>query len=199
MRIVAGRLKGRRIAAPEGTEIRPTSDRARESLFNILAHNPQLGAGEHGAPIRDAIVLDAFAGSGALGFEALSRGAAHAIFLDNEFQALRSIKANAETLGELANVTILKADATRPPMVSREAGRTASLVFLDPPYGKGLAAPALVALAAAGWIAPDAIVSVEVGPGETGPRENFAAPEGFVLIDARRYGKATITLLRYEG
>ena len=179
--------------------MRPTSDRARESLFNILAHNPRLGAGEDGAPIRDAIVLDAFAGCGALGLEALSRGAAHAIFLDNEFQALRSIKANAETLGELANATILKADATKPPA----ATRAASLVFLDPPYGKGLAAPALAALAAAGWIAHDAIVSVETGPGETGsgetgPGDDFTAPAGFVAIDARRYGKATITLLRYK-
>ncbi|MEX0808280.1 MAG: 16S rRNA (guanine(966)-N(2))-methyltransferase RsmD [Dongiaceae bacterium] len=190
MRIVAGRHKGRRIAAPEGQDVRPTSDRARESLFNILAHNPRLGAGEDGAPIRDAIVLDGFAGSGALGLEALSRGAAHAIFLDSDFQALRSIKANAETLGEMANATILKADATKPP----PAIRAASLVFLDPPYGKGLAAPALAALAAAGWIAPGAIVSVETGPGE-----NFVAPEGFEMIDERRYGKATITLLRYGG
>jgi 16S rRNA (guanine966-N2)-methyltransferase len=134
-------------------------------------------------------VLDAFAGCGALGLEALSRGAAHAIFLDNDFKALRSIKANAETLGETANATILKADATKPPA----ANRAASLVFLDPPYGKGLAAPALVALAAAGWIAPGAIVSVETGPGE-----DFAAPDGFTRLDERRYGKATITLLRYE-
>ena len=168
--------------------MRPTTDRVRESLFNILAHNPRLGAGDDGAPIRDAIVLDAFAGCGALGLEALSRGAAHAIFLDSDFEALRSIKANAEMLGELANATILKADATKPP----KATRTAGLVFLDPPYGKGLAAPALTALTAAGWIAPGAGVSVETGPGE-----DFAAPEGFVLIDARRYGKATITLLRY--
>jgi 16S rRNA (guanine966-N2)-methyltransferase len=189
MRIVAGRLKGRRIEAPEGSDIRPTSDRARESLFNILAHSPRLGADGDGAPIRDAIVLDAFAGCGALGLEALSRGAAHAIFLDNDFKALHSIKANAETLGETANVTILKADATKPPV----AARAASLVFLDPPYGKGLAAPALVALTAAGWIAPGAIVSVETGPGE-----DFAAPDGFIPIDARRYGKATIALLRYE-
>jgi 16S rRNA (guanine966-N2)-methyltransferase len=197
MRIVAGRLKGRRIAAPEGSDIRPTSDRARESLFNILAHNPRLGADGDGAPIRDAIVLDAFAGCGALGLEALSRGAAHAIFLDNDFNALRSIKANADMLCELANATILKADATKPPLAIRAAtptaSRAASLVFLDPPYGKGLAAPALTALAAAGWIAPAAIVSVETGPGE-----NFETPDGFVSIDARRYGKATITLLRYE-
>jgi 16S rRNA (guanine966-N2)-methyltransferase len=192
MRIVAGRHKGRRIAAPEGKDVRPTSDRARESLFNILAHSPLLGAGDEGAPIRDAIVLDAFAGCGALGLEALSRGAAHAIFLDNEFQALRSIRENAETLGELANATILRADATKPPMAIRAATRAASLVFLDPPYGKGLAAPALAALAASGWIASGAVVSVETGPGE-----DFAAPDGFARLDERRYGKATITLLRY--
>jgi 16S rRNA (guanine966-N2)-methyltransferase len=187
MRIVGGKHRGRRIEAPPGREVRPTSDRARESLFNILVHGTKFGTGR--PAVDGAIVLDAFAGSGALGFEALSRGAAHAIFLDADFTALRVIKANAESLGEGAHATILKADATKPP----RATQPATLIFLDPPYGQELAAPALVALAAAGWIAPDAIVSVELGPGDA-----FGPPEGFVAVDKRRYGKARIVLLRYE-
>ena len=187
MRIVGGKHKGRRIEAPSGRDVRPTSDRAREALFNILQHSSKLG---DDAPSLDgAVVLDAFAGSGALGFEALSRGARHAIFLDSDFAALRVVKANAETLGESAHTTILKADATRPP----RATQAADLVFLDPPYGQGLALPALTALAAAGWVAPGAIVSIEAGPGDA-----IEAPDGFALADERRYGKARILLLRCQ-
>jgi 16S rRNA (guanine966-N2)-methyltransferase len=186
MRIVGGNHRGRKIEAPAGRDVRPTSDRARESLFNILMHSSKLG---DDAPSLDgAIALDAFAGSGALGFEALSRGAVHATFLDSDFAALRVIKANAETLGETPHATILKADATRPP----RATRAANLVFLDPPYGQDLAVPSLVALARAGWIAAGAVVSVELGPDDA-----FEAPDGFVIVDERRYGKARIVLLRY--
>lgn len=187
MRIVGGSHRGRKIEAPVGRDVRPTSDRARESLFNILMHSSKLG---DDAPSLDgAGALDAFAGSGALGFEALSRGAAHAIFLDSDFAALRVIKANAETLGVAPDTTILKADATRPP----HATRAADIVFLDPPYGQDLAAPSLVALAKAGWIARGAVISVELGPDDA-----FEAPDGFVIADERRYGKARIVLLRYE-
>ena len=188
MRIVGGRHKGRKIEAPAGRDVRPTSDRARESLFNILMHSSKLG---DDAPALDgAIALDAFAGSGALGFEALSRGAAHATFLDSDFAALRIIKANAETLGVAPDTTILKADATKPP----RATRAADFVFLDPPYGEDLAAPSLAALAKAGWIAPGAVISVELGP-----EDAFDAPEGFAIVDERQYGKAHIVLLRFTA
>lgn len=187
MRIVGGRHRGRRIEAPAGRDVRPTSDRARESLFNILAHSTRFG--DDAPDLDGAVVLDAFAGSGALGLEALSRGAAHAIFLDNDFTALRIIKANAESLGETANVTILKADATRPP----RAPRSAAFAFLDPPYSKDLAAPALMALAEGNWLAPAAIVSVELGPAD-----EFDPPSSFTAVDERRYGKARLVLLRYK-
>jgi 16S rRNA (guanine966-N2)-methyltransferase len=187
MRIVGGSHRGRKIEAPAGRDVRPTSDRARESLFNILMHSTKLG---DDAPSLDgAIVLDAFAGSGALGFEALSRGAAHATFLDSDFAALRVIKTNAETLGVAPDTTILKADATKP----TRATRAADFVFLDPPYGQDLAASSLAALASAGWIAPGAVVSVELGPDDA-----FETPESFVIVDERKYGKARIVLLRYR-
>ena len=187
MRIVGGKHRGRKIEAPAGRDVRPTSDRARESLFNILMHSSKLG---DDVPSREgAIALNAFAGSGALGFEALSRGATHAIFLDSDFAALRIIKANAEALGVAPDTTILKADATRPP----RATRAADFVFLDPPYGQDLAAPSLIPLAKAGWIAPGAVISVELGPDDA-----FEAPEGFVSVDERKYGKARIVLLRYR-
>lgn len=186
MRIVGGNLRGRRIEAPAGRDVRPTSDRARESLFNILMHSSKLG---DDAPALDgAIALDAFAGSGALGFEALSRGAAHATFLDKDFTALRIIKANAETLGVVPDTTILKADATNPP----RATRAADVVFLDAPYGQDLSAASLAALSKSGWIAPGAVVSVELGPDDS-----FEAPDGFSIVDERQYGKARIVLLRY--
>jgi 16S rRNA (guanine966-N2)-methyltransferase len=188
MRIVGGRHRGRRIEAPDGRDVRPTSDRARESLFNILAHSVKLDS--DGSVVDGAIVLDAFAGTGALGLEALSRGAAHAIFLDKEFTALRTIRDNAESLGESERATILKIDATHPPKPPPTPG-PATLVFLDPPYGSGLAAPALAALAAAGWIAPGAIVSVELGSSDP-----FELPADFTALDERRYGKAKILLLR---
>ncbi len=187
MRIVGGKHRGRKIEAPAGREVRPTSDRARESLFNILMHGTKFGT--DGPIVDGAVALDAFAGSGALGFEALSRGASHAIFLDADFAALRIIRKNAETLGETERATILKADATRPP----RATQAASLVLLDPPYGQALAAPALEALARGGWLAPGAIVSVELGPDDA-----FEPPEDFTEVDERRYGKAIIRLLRYR-
>src|SRR5262245_64887658 len=148
LKIVGGKHRGRTIAAPEGQGTRPTASRAREALFNILAHANWRDDGI--SPLIDVRVLDAFAGSGALGLEALSRGAAHATFLDNDAAAVKLIGENLRKLGETGSARVMRADATRPPP-SREA---CDLVFLDPPYRSGLAAPALSALAHMGWLKP---------------------------------------------
>ncbi|HWA43700.1 MAG TPA: 16S rRNA (guanine(966)-N(2))-methyltransferase RsmD [Hypericibacter adhaerens] len=185
MRIVAGRHRGRAIAAPEGDAIRPTSDRARQSLFNLLEHGAPAKAG---LVLRDAVVLDVFCGTGALGLEALSRGAAKAILIDSDAAAITLARRNAMALGEIARVSLRQLDATRP----GKAPAAANLAFLDPPYGKDLAAAALAALAREGWLAPGAIVTVE-----TATREDLAPPAGFALLDERRYGKAKIAILVY--
>ena len=190
MRIVGGRHRGRPLRLPPGLAIRPTADRTREALFNVLAHADFAGDGT--SVLIGARVLDAFAGSGALGLEALSRGAAHLVAIDQDRGAIAAIAANAETLGERAKVTLLRADATRPPTPPADpAIAPCNLVLLDPPYGAGLAEPALRALAAAGWIAPGALIVVE-----SGPRDEPTPPPGFVLRDRRRYGKARLTLLQ---
>jgi 16S rRNA (guanine966-N2)-methyltransferase len=185
MRIIAGKHRGRAIAAPEGDAVRPTSDRAREALFNILMHGKFAAAG----PIyAGATILDAFAGTGAIGLEALSRGAAEAIFIENSRDALAALKRNIAALGETARARIVTADATAPP----RAKSPCTLAFLDPPYGSGSGAKALAALAAAGWLAPDALAIVEVAK-----NERFAAPAGFTLIDERCYGAARLLFLRF--
>ena len=182
MRIVAGKLRGRAIAAPPGDLVRPTSDRVREAVFNVLAHG---GAAQSGARLEGARVLDAFAGSGALGLEALSRGAAFATFIDAAPDAIAAIRQNAEALGVVRDCRVVRGDAIRPP----RADAPCALVFLDPPYRSGLAANALKQLADAGWIAEDATIVVELG----GP---FVAPEGFIPTDERRYGRTRIVFLK---
>jgi len=186
IRVVGGRHRGRSIATAEGDKTRPTSSRARESLFNILAHASWRDDGT--SPLVDARVLDAFAGSGALGIEALSRGATHATFLDNDATAIRLIGESLRKLGETDNAKVIRADATRPPP-SREA---CDLVFLDPPYRSGQASPALAALSAAGWLRPGALAIVEFASSEDMP-----PPPGFATIDERRYGLAKILILRH--
>lgn len=188
MRVTAGKHKGRKLAAPAGRDVRPTSDRARQALFNILEHGGFVEGG--GSPVRGARVLDAFAGSGALGLEALSRGAAHATFMETAAAALEAVRRNAEACREQDNAEILRADATRPP----KARAACSIAFLDPPYHKGLAAPALTALAKAGWLAESAICCVELSADE-----DFSPPEGFQPLDERRYGAAKIVLLRFAA
>ncbi|HUZ72790.1 MAG TPA: 16S rRNA (guanine(966)-N(2))-methyltransferase RsmD [Stellaceae bacterium] len=184
MRIIAGIHRGRRLEAPAGLAVRPTGERAREALFDILAHG-RFGA----APaFEDARVLDAFAGTGALGLEALSRGARFATFLERDRAARAALARNIAALGESARAAVLTADALHPP----RATGPCDLVFLDPPYGEDLAAPALAALAAAGWVAADAIAVVELPA-----REAFAPPAGFIVADERRYGAARIVFLRY--
>jgi 16S rRNA (guanine966-N2)-methyltransferase len=173
MRIVGGRLGGRTVAGPKSQAIRPTSDRLRESLFNILAHG-------HGDPITGARVLDLFAGTGALGLEAMSRGAAFALFIDDGAEARALMRQNVEALG-LGGVTrIFRRDATK--LGAAHPVEPFSLVFVDPPYRKGLAERALASLAAGGWLTPDALVVVEEAADA-----GFAAPVGFTEIDRRRY------------
>ena len=185
MRIVAGRHRGRRIAAPPGEAVRPTSERAREALFNILAH------GRFGpAPVfEDARVLDVFAGTGAFGLEALSRGARFATFIEKDREARDVLAANIKMLGESARTRLLAVDATAPP---RPDGPY-DLVFLDPPYRSGLATPALQALMRAGWLAARALVIVELAA-----REHFDLPDGSVLLEERRYGAGRLIFMRAE-
>jgi 16S rRNA (guanine966-N2)-methyltransferase len=188
MRIVAGKHRGRVLAAPKGRDTRPTAARAREGLFNILAH-AKLGL-DGGSALDGAIVLDAFSGTGAFAFEALSRGAASATLIDRDRAALAAAKANTEALKESANVAILGRDATKP----GRADRAHTLVFVDPPYGKGLADVALAALAGNGWIAASALVIAEIGA-----KESLAPPVGFDALDERVYGAAKFALLRWRG
>lgn len=155
MRIVAGRWRGRGLAAPLGETTRPTSDRARQAVFDRLAHAPWAEGVLDGAQ-----VLDAFAGTGAMGLEALSRGAARAWFMETEVAARRALAANIATC-RAEGATILAADATHPTQ-----GEACTLVFLDPPYGKGLIPVALAALRGAGWIAPGALVVCETARDE---------------------------------
>ena len=181
MRIVAGRHRGRRLVAPEGLAVRPTADRTREALFNIL------GQGRGGPPpLEGARVLDAFAGTGALGLEARSRGAGFVTFMESQAAALAALERNIDSLSERAHAKALRADVLRPP----KAEAPADIVLMDPPYGQGLAEPALAALAQAGWIAADTIVVVELMA-----KEPFAAPPDFTITDERKYGKARLVFL----
>ncbi|MDE2334419.1 MAG: 16S rRNA (guanine(966)-N(2))-methyltransferase RsmD [Rhodospirillales bacterium] len=177
MRIVAGRWRGHTLVAPPGTATRPTSERMRQAIFDRLAHAPWA----EGA-LRDATVLDAFAGSGAMGLEALSRGAAHAWFMETDSAARQALAANIRAL-RTDYATIIAADATHPPR-----GAACTLVFLDPPYGKGMIGPALAALRAAGWIGANALLVCETGRDE----EPGLGPP----IAAAVHGAARVTFLR---
>lgn len=179
MRIVGGRLRGRLLSGPGSDAIRPTSDRLRESIFNILAH-------AYGEPADGARVLDLFAGTGALGLEALSRGAAFALFVDTSAGAARLIDRNVEALGVRGESRILRQDATKLPPAGRE--RPVSLVFCDPPYGKGLAVPALAAAARGGWLEPQALLVMEEQAGAS-----QELPGGARLLDRRSWGGTEVT------
>ncbi len=160
MRIVAGAWRGRTLAAPPGDTTRPTADRVRQALFDRLMHAPWAGRDT----LPGAAVLDVFAGTGALGLEALSRGAATAAFIERDRPALLALKANVAAVGAGSRCRIVPADALRPP-----PGTPCGLVFMDPPYGQDLAVPALAALHAAGWIAPGALLLLELGRDEKLP------------------------------
>jgi 16S rRNA (guanine966-N2)-methyltransferase len=182
MRVVGGRLRGRNIASPSSRDIRPTADRLREALFNILAH-------AYGNPVESARVLDLFAGTGALGIEALSRGAAFALFVDNGAEARALLRQNVEALGLGGVSKIYRRDATSPgPAHPMEPF---SLAFLDPPYGKGLAEKAVTALRDGGWLTPDALVIVEEAKAAA-----FAPPDGFEELERRAYDDTEFVIMR---
>ena len=187
LRIVGGKWRGRRLEAPEGLAVRPTSDRTRESLFNILAGGKMARAGGQSL-LQGARVLDAFAGTGALGLEALSRGAARATFVETLAAAQVALKANIAALDAEDMSRIYSQDVLHLP----RAGEPHDLILMDPPYNQGFAEPALERLAAGGWIAPGAIIVVEQMKDE-----DLTPPEGFELLDERRYGKAKLSFLRY--
>ncbi|MGY3620823.1 16S rRNA (guanine(966)-N(2))-methyltransferase RsmD [Bradyrhizobium sp. USDA 10063] len=182
MRVVGGRLKGRSLAAPSSRDIRPTADRLRESVFNILVH-------AYDDPIEDARVLDLFAGTGALGIEAVSRGAKFALFVDNGAEARALLRNNMESLG-LGGVTkVFRRDATN--LGPAHPVEPFSLVFLDPPYGKGLAEKALTSLRDGAWLTPGALVVVEEAKAAA-----FTAPEGFEELERRAYDDTEFVFLR---
>ena len=182
MRIVGGALRGRALAAPKSQAIRPTADRLRESLFNILGH-------AYDNPVSGARVLDLFAGTGALGIEAVSRGAAFALFVDEAAEARALLRENVTTLG-LGGVTrIFRRDATK--LGAADPVEPFALVFLDPPYGKNLAAKALASARGGGWLAPDALIVVEEAV-----KSAFAVPEGFAELERRGYDDTEFVFLR---
>lgn len=184
MRIVAGIHRGRVLTAlgkgDAGAHLRPTADRVRESLFNVLS------GGRFDVEIEGAQVLDIFAGTGALGFEALSRGAAHVSFIENGRKGQQLIQDNAKLLKAQGDMTLLRVDATRLPVCP---AAPADLVFLDPPYGKGLGEKAMAAAMAQGWIAADALIVWEESA-------EIAVPDGLELLDQRKYGDSKINFLR---
>lgn len=182
MRVVGGRLRGRKLASPASHTIRPTADRLRESVFNILTHR-------FGDPIPSARVLDLFAGTGALGIEAISRGAAFALFVDNGTEARALLRSNVEALA-LGGVTkVFRRDATN--LGPAHPVEPFSLVFLDPPYGKGLAEKALASLRAGGWLSLQALLVVEEAKAA-----GFSAPEGFEELERRVYDDTELVFLR---
>jgi 16S rRNA (guanine966-N2)-methyltransferase len=188
MRIVAGTHRGRRLHAPDGAGVRPTSDRAREALFNVQAHRPLRADGK--PTLAETRVIDVFAGTGAMGLEALSRGAAHATFIERDRTALAALEKNIGELSLGPRASVLRGDALNLPPAKEAAG----LVFLDPPYGQGLAEPALAQLAQKAWLENGAIAIVELGK-----RDDLAPPAAFTVLDERRYGAARFILLRYTA
>ena len=184
MRIIAGSFRGIALAAvgkgDAGAHLRPTTDRVRESLFNVLM------GGKYGDPITDARVLDLFAGTGALGLEALSRGASHVTLVDDGVKARSLIRENIDKCRAQGHTRLYRRDATR---LGENRGPGFDLIFLDPPYGKDLGAQALASAQEGGWLAPDALIVWE----ESSPQ---TAPEGYELLDSRKYGDTHITILR---
>ncbi len=185
MRIVAGSLKGRAIVTPEGQNTRPTSDRARQAIFNVLEHAPWAEG------LHEARVIDLYAGSGALGFEALSRGAAFCLFVDTDDGARGAIRENMDAYGLFGRCRVHRRSATDLGPRPGSAGEAFTLAFLDPPYAKGLGEQTLARLLEGGWLAPGAIVVFERGSDEP----EIDTP-GYERLDARDYGAARVLFLR---
>jgi 16S rRNA (guanine966-N2)-methyltransferase len=183
MRIIGGSRRGLKLAevgkGDVAAHLRPTSDRVREAIFNLLIN-------AHGNPVAGVRVLDLFAGTGALGLEALSRGAAEVTFVDDGAKALGLIRANIGKMRAEGEARVLRQDARK---LGANAGVGYGLVFLDPPYGKGLGEVALAAARTGGWLAPGAMIVWEEGAAP-------AVPDGFSVTDQRKYGDTIVTLLR---
>jgi 16S rRNA (guanine966-N2)-methyltransferase len=186
MRIISGKFKGQPIAAPDGRGTRPTSDRARESLFNVLAH------ASWAPSVDDARVIDLFAGSGALGFEAISRGAAFCLFVETDSRARGVIRNNIEAFQLFGHTRIQRRSATDLGLKPAAAGAPFTLAFLDPPYHQGLVEPCLRTLRTGGWLAEDAVLVIETDASET------FTHDGFTELDTRETGKARLTILRAD-
>lgn len=182
MRVVGGRLRGRTLAGPKSQAIRPTADRLRESLFNILAH-------AYDDPVTGARALDLFAGTGALGIEAVSRGATFVLFIDEAAEARALIRENVASLGLGGVSRIFRRDATK--LGPANPIQPFSLAFLDPPYGRGLAAKALASARGGDWLTPDALIVVEEAT-----KAQFAAPDGFAELERRSYDDTEFIILR---
>lgn len=187
MRVIGGRFRGTKLAELGSGDVqahlRPTSDRVRESIFNLLVN------GGYGDVLQDARVLDLFAGTGALGLEALSRGAAHVTFIDDGAVARGLLRQNIEKLRAMGCTKLFRRDATQ---LGENRGAAFSLVFLDPPYGQGLGARALASAQAGGWLAASALIVWE----DNAPQP---APAGLHLLDQRRYGDTYVTILTLQG
>lgn len=183
MRVVGGRFRGKALASPTSQAIRPTSDRLREAVFNILEHG-------HDDPVSGARVLDLFAGTGALGIEALSRGARSALFVDDGLEARGLIRRNLEAMGIMGLARISKRDVSHLGPANAQGGFT--LAFADPPYNKGLGAKTLAALEKGAWLAPGALVVLEEAKGA-----EVAVPAAFTLLDTRTYGDSQVMFLRF--
>jgi 16S rRNA (guanine966-N2)-methyltransferase len=191
VRIVGGRFRGRVLRAPEGLDTRPTGDRARQAIFNVLEHaawsplvEPPRWNGRR--------VLDLFAGSGALGLEAMSRGAAFCLFVETDERARGAIRDNVEAASATGSTRIHRRDATDLGPRPASAGAAFDFLFLDPPYGRGLGERALAGTAAGGWMQPGALAVWERGAGEA----EVEAP-GWSVLDARTYGAARVLFLRF--
>jgi 16S rRNA (guanine966-N2)-methyltransferase len=185
MRVVGGRLRGRPLAGPKSKSIRPTADRLRESLFNILRH-------AYGDPVSGARVLDLFAGTGALGIEAASQGAAFALFVDDGAEARALIRENVATLGLGGSSRLFRRDATK--LGPAHPIEPFSLVFLDPPYGQNLAETGLASAHQGGWLSPEALIVVEEAT-----KARFVAPEGFSELERRAYDDSEFVFLRFSS
>jgi 16S rRNA (guanine966-N2)-methyltransferase len=185
MRVTGGKLGGRRLVAPENQRIRPTSDRARQAIFNILQHR-DFGIG---FTVENAAVADLFAGTGALGIEALSRGARFCLLVDNDAESRSLARENVETLGLTGVTKIWRRDATDLGPLGAGASGPFDLIFLDPPYHKNLVAPALKSLRQGAWLSAKALLVAETAKGEMFDRD------GFTQLDARSYGDTDIVFL----
>lgn len=184
MRIVGGELRGRKLQAPGGKDLRPTSDRARESVFNILSH------GKSAVDFDGVSVVDVFAGTGALGLEALSRGATHATFIDSSARSLKFVRENAAQLDVWKQSTRLKIDARQLAPPPRAAKAPCAVAFLDAPYALELTIPALQGLINKGWVKAGAVCVVE-----TEQEYVLEPPRGYRLIEDRTYGAARVSFL----